>query len=175
MRFLSLISRCSLFMARLNQGISVALLVLMVIVTFNQVIFRYVLNNSLDWSEEAARYLFVWTCYIGMSFAMHSGSHLEVTVLRGRLGKNSAKYMAAFSCAVTALFCLVVGFFGIDAVSKFYMTQQTTVALQLENWIVWLCLPIGFFMTFIQALLRTILILGGSVNPEGDDAILQTS
>ena len=175
MRVLSLISRCSLFMARLNQGFSVALLVLMVIVTFNQVIFRYVLNNSLDWSEEAARYLFVWTCYIGMSFAMHSGSHLEVTVLRGRLGKNSAKYMAAFSCAVTAIFCLVVGFFGIDAVTKLYLTEQTTVALQLETWTVWMCLPIGFFLTFIQATFRTILILGGAVNPDGDDTLLQTS
>ena len=37
----------------------------MVLVTLAQVIFRYVLAAPLPWSEELARYCFVWIVFLG--------------------------------------------------------------------------------------------------------------
>ena len=45
-------------------------LALMSAIIVLQVFFRYVLNNSLAWSEELARYLFIWTIYIGISYGV---------------------------------------------------------------------------------------------------------
>ena len=48
----------------LTPVISIAFFVL-VVVTFAQVVFRYLIGYSLYWSEEAARYLFVWISFLG--------------------------------------------------------------------------------------------------------------
>ena len=41
----------------------IAITVVMTLLIFVQVIMRYVLQSSLSWSEELARYLFVWMAY----------------------------------------------------------------------------------------------------------------
>ena len=158
-------------LARLSQALTVVTLVGMVIVTFLQVIFRYVLQNSLEWSEEGARYLFVWTCYLSMSYAMHSGSHLEVTVLRNLVSKKCKRFLGAFSMAVSAVFCLICFFYSVDAVMKLHSTGQTTTALQLSTYLVWLCLPIGFSLTFLQAAWRSWRLLTGAVVTDEELAI----
>ncbi|TFG90349.1 MAG: TRAP transporter small permease, partial [Candidatus Atribacteria bacterium] len=45
------------------------------------VFFRYVLNNSLSWTEEVARYLMIWFAYIGMALAFRDESHVNVNAL----------------------------------------------------------------------------------------------
>ena len=42
-------------------------LILMVALVFIQVIMRYIFNNSLSWSEELVRYIFIWQIWLGAS------------------------------------------------------------------------------------------------------------
>mgnify|MGYP003388177999 CR=1 FL=1 len=44
----------------LGRGIAVACIALMVVCILIQVFFRYVLNNALPWTNEAARFLMLW-------------------------------------------------------------------------------------------------------------------
>ena len=48
--------------------ICVFLMSFMTLLVFVQVVMRYVFNNSLSWSEELARYTFIWLIYIGISY-----------------------------------------------------------------------------------------------------------
>ena len=50
----------------------------MVISILLQVFFRYVMNAPLYWSEEIARYAFVWLVFIGAAIASKRGSHIGV-------------------------------------------------------------------------------------------------
>lgn len=52
----------------LELTVSVFLMSLMTVLIFLQVIMRYVMHNSLSWSEELARYTFVWLIYIAISY-----------------------------------------------------------------------------------------------------------
>lgn len=69
----------------LARGLLCALLSTMVIVCLGQVISRYVFNDPLTWSEELARYLFVWVGYLSAWFAWTKRAHIAldaVTYLR---------------------------------------------------------------------------------------------
>ena len=55
-----------------NQ-VEIALIALMMIVILIQVFFRYVLNNSLVWPEETARFLMVWMTFIAAPIAYRMG------------------------------------------------------------------------------------------------------
>jgi len=51
------------------------------VVAVLQNISRFVLRDSLSWSEELARYLMVWATFIGASIGVKRGSHVGVEAL----------------------------------------------------------------------------------------------
>ena len=69
----------SRYLDKLFKGIDYLLglmLALMIIFVFLNVILRTVFNSGLTWSEEIARYLFVYITFIGAIGAMRSNAHL---------------------------------------------------------------------------------------------------
>ena len=56
-------------------------MIIMVIVTFANVIGRYVFNHSIAAADEIARMAFVWLTYIGSIVAMKEGSHIRVDIV----------------------------------------------------------------------------------------------
>jgi C4-dicarboxylate transporter DctM subunit len=63
----------------------VFLLLATVVVTVTQVFFRYVLNASLSWPEEMARWAFIWLVFIGMALGVQRDGHISLDVLHRKL------------------------------------------------------------------------------------------
>ena len=57
------------------EGLCVALLAITVTLTVLQVFYRYILGASLAWTEELARFTFVWSVFLG--FAVHRPDERE--------------------------------------------------------------------------------------------------
>ncbi len=69
------------FVEKTEEIIIIILLGAMVINVTLGVFCRYVLNSSLSWTEELARYFMVWFAYIGMALAFKDESHVSVTFI----------------------------------------------------------------------------------------------
>lgn len=63
------------------ETVVVILMALMVITLAVQVLFRYVLDNPLSWSEELARYAFVWITFLGAAVAYRHRGHIVVDMM----------------------------------------------------------------------------------------------
>jgi TRAP-type transport system small permease protein len=63
----------------------------MIILVFMNVVLRYFFNSGITWSEELARYLFLWLTFIGAIGAMHDNAHLGVDTLIKRLNVKTQK------------------------------------------------------------------------------------
>ena len=64
------------------------ILIAIVLVTFAQVLFRYIFHLSLAWSEELARYLFLWLASLAAAYAFKTKSHFALRFLVDRFGKR---------------------------------------------------------------------------------------
>ena len=62
-----------------------ALIALLTLAVFLQVILRYVFRTGIEGLDEAPRYLFVWLVMIGAAAAMHRGEHTRLEFFRNRL------------------------------------------------------------------------------------------
>ena len=62
------------------EAISVVILVLVTVVVIYSVLLRYVFQRPLAWSEEVARYMFIWLVFLGFSVAERSGDHFRIEV-----------------------------------------------------------------------------------------------
>ena len=63
----------------------VFLMLTMVTIIFIQVIARYIVHNSLTWSEEIGRYTFVWITFFGTALAVKERSHVALDILIKKL------------------------------------------------------------------------------------------
>jgi TRAP-type C4-dicarboxylate transport system permease small subunit len=70
-----------------------AILVGIVGVTFVQVLFRYVLHLSLAWSEELARFLFLWLAALASAYAFKTRSHFAIRFVVDRLGARARAWV----------------------------------------------------------------------------------
>jgi TRAP-type C4-dicarboxylate transport system permease small subunit len=59
----------------------IILMGVLVVITFAQVFMRYALAHPLFWSEELAKYIFVWMSWLGVSAGLKSKEHIQVKIL----------------------------------------------------------------------------------------------
>ena len=69
----------------LLDKITLALLTILLLVVGLQIFARYVLNHSLFWSEELARYLFIYLVFLGAAMVLRQERHIQVSAFVDRL------------------------------------------------------------------------------------------
>lgn len=140
-------------------------LVMMTGITVVQVFNRYVLQNSLDWSEEIARYLFIWAVYVGCSYATQMNRHLEVTVIRNMFGGKIAKPVTIAAQLCTLVFCACATFWGIKFILFLSSTGQKTPALEIQMYWVFLSVPVGMGLMALRTVERLWGVITNKVDP----------
>ncbi|MEN1761597.1 TRAP transporter small permease [Anoxynatronum sibiricum] len=85
----------------------------MVGVIFMQIIMRYVFNNSLSWSEELGKFLFVWLSWLGISIGHRRREHIRITLLVDRLPLQWNKIAEAVSELILVIICGITLFYSI--------------------------------------------------------------
>jgi TRAP-type C4-dicarboxylate transport system permease small subunit len=125
-------------------GFSMAILVAV------QVFCRYILNASLFWSEELARYMLVWLSFLGATVAYYRNLHPGVDVLTSRLSASKqgiARQLVHITAMALALVMVVSG-------SQFawFIRMQISPALSIRKWIILAVIPISGALLFVYAL-----------------------
>src|ERR1700674_1106407 len=140
MRLRAIASRLDYWVARTETGVIILLVTLLTAVTFAQVVTRYVLGDSLIWSEEAARYLFVWVSMIGAALALREGGHFGLDLLIRRVPALKP-VLGPMVAIVTALFLLILLKTGIDETNL--ASRQFAMTFPMRMQWAYLALPTG--------------------------------
>ncbi len=93
---------------------------LMLILVVAQVVFRYFLQISVPWTEEAARWFYAWQVFLGSSIAMRERLHLRMTLFVDRFSGRPRAFLEVLSAALSLVFfggIMWGGFVMIRAVS----------------------------------------------------------
>lgn len=130
-------SFCNIWVER-----SLAILgITMACVVILQVIFRYVFNNSLFWSEELARYLLVWLTFLGASCAYYRKVHPSIDLLTNRLHVK-AKFTLEIAVHMISL-CLFVVMIYHGTLFSYFVRMQISPAMAIPKWIIFSVIPLS--------------------------------
>jgi TRAP-type C4-dicarboxylate transport system permease small subunit len=91
-----------------NRFVIAALLAIMTLLVFGNVVLRYGFGSSLPWVEEATRYMMIWTAHLGGGLAFRAGSHVAVAVLQDGL-RTALRWVVL---GVAVLFLAAVAYLG---------------------------------------------------------------
>ena len=115
-----------------EEIVIVAMFALMVAVIFLQVIMRYVFSNSLSWSEELGKFLFVWITWLGISLGERKGEHIKITMLTDRLPFRVAQAVNILSEIVVIVICAVTFYYGISLVFSQMGTHYAGIKISVS-------------------------------------------
>ena len=119
----------------------VSIFSLMIAVTFAQVIFRYVLRSPLPWSEELARYCFVWIVFLGATLGLERGVHIGVDILTILLPGRVQRWLAAINEVLILAFVLLIILASVSVVDANRLQFSPALGLQMAK--VYLAIPLG--------------------------------
>lgn len=164
------------FFDSLEETLIAVILGLMTMITFANVIARYVFNDNILWALETTVFLFAWLVLIGASYCVKHNHHLGVDVLVNMLSPKAQKVLTLLAVVACLAFSGLVlwgafeywipfatdrAWYEVDDIPMPEMLQVFAGALnegerweKLPRFIPYICLPLGFLLLtvrFIQA------------------------
>jgi len=138
--------------------LSIMLLVMLVVCTM-QVIWRYVLQNALSWSEELARYIFAWLVWIAAAYATKKMRHLRISFLKEACPEKMQWVFDLFSLVMMVVFAVIFGITAVRVVWMVYQTGQNSPAMRMPMWIPYLSVPVGVLLIGFRAFQNIVYLL----------------
>ena len=138
------------FINRLEEALIAFLLAAMTIVTFTQVVLRYVFNAGFVWALELTIFLFAWLVLLGMSYGVRVGSHIGVDLLVKSLPPVQAKIVGLLSIVLCMFYSAVMVIGGYQDIDLLLMIGIEAEDLPIPLWIPKLILPVGFALLFFR-------------------------
>ena len=141
----------------LEEGLVIVLMAAMTLVTFMQVVARYVFNYSFVWALELTGVMFAWLIFIGMSYGVRVGTHIGVDIVVKSLGPRAARVVGSLAAALCIVYALIVTWGGYQYVSKMHDVGILMQDIPVQQWIPRLVIPLGFALLafrFTQVLWR---------------------
>ena len=131
----------------------------MFLILLAQVIMRYVFSRPLTWSEEAARFIFVYVSFIGISYAYSQKGHIRMEVIVNLFPQAVRRGLEVLiNLGTIALFCYMIPFsfrfIGIQAGVK-------ATATHIPMSIVYTALPLGMALSCVRLLISSLRIVWG--------------
>lgn len=124
------------------------LFILLVIIVFIQVLFRYVFQNALPWADEASRYCFIWLIYIGGSITVRKGMNITFDILLDSLPEKIWKIVFLVVNLCCMVFLTVVIYLGA-ILCRTNLVQSSSI-LHLNMGLVMLAIPIGAVLMLVE-------------------------
>src|SRR6266542_6565626 len=137
---------------RLEEILVSVLLIIASLLTFTQVVMRYVLGTTFSWGEELIINLLIWAGLIGSSLALRMGIHIGVDIFVQKFPPRVAKALTLLGLGLGLAFCLTLAVLSVRFVIFLMSSGQMSIGLEIPMWIPYLCLPIAFGLMALRYL-----------------------
>lgn len=140
-------------------------LALATIIVNANVLMRYFFKSPLYWAEEVATGLFVWTVFVGSSYAYRRHAHLGVDILVNAL-PGKIRSVVKFTIKILELLILVM----LTYVSVLYVSNtwdKLSNTLRMPSWYIAIAVPLGFGLSLVYSIIFLGMDLKAVLKKEG--------
>lgn len=135
----------------MNMGIKHFLNVILgvlVIAVFLQVIFRFVIQQPLAWTEELSRYCLVWLTFLGAAYAMSTKAHIGMEVFVKLFALSIQKVLYVIATIASLMFFLLMVVQGYDLAIQ--SMSQLSPVLRIPMGVIYAVIPLSGFILIVN-------------------------
>jgi TRAP-type C4-dicarboxylate transport system permease small subunit len=146
------INRLSNWVFSLEKVLSILLGTLMLVSLFLGVVFRYIFNSPLIWSDETAIFSLVWLTFIGGSMGIKRQESAAVTLFMDKVKGKLKVILMAISLLAVTLFVLLILYLSVKWLSSPTILLQQSNSMKMPMIIAYLSVPVSFIFILIHSL-----------------------
>lgn len=137
---------------KLEEVFLVILMAAAVIIVSAQIITRFILKTPLPWSEEVARYIFIWLVWVGAAFATKERKHIRIDVVVNKLPQIGQKACTIISTIIWIGFTIFMVYISFIMTSSVMSGGQTGTGSGIPMWIPYSAIPVGMALMLFRIL-----------------------
>ncbi len=131
----------------------------MVVVVLAGTFWRYVLNDPLLWTEEAARYLMIWVVLIGASITMRHREHVRINAIVNLFPEKVRIVLRLITNLFVVYFLYILTVYGWEMAQRSQV--QTSPALGISMFWPIMAVPLTGIFCLIQLVLQMVIDISG--------------
>jgi TRAP-type C4-dicarboxylate transport system permease small subunit len=135
---------------KLLEVVAMAMFLLLIVVTFFQVLSRYIFPVPISFTEELGRFLFIWVSFLGTAIVMGRDEHIRLDLFQGRVSKRATDILRMVVYVLVALLSLIILLPSPDLLR--IAARQTAAVSRLSMGVVYLVLPVSALLTMLYSL-----------------------
>ena len=154
--------------ARNSAGL---LLMAMTVIVLTQIVFRYVLNDSLIWTEEVSKTMMVWAAFLVAPWAYRYSANVSIEMFANELPDALRKLLALFLNVLVVWIIIVFWRESFGMVERGFTIRTASLPIQV-GWF-FLVVPFAFaaaLLVGVELMIRDVLAL---IFPDRDFAIAE--
>lgn len=134
------------------------------LITFTQVVFRYVFNDSLYWAEEVVLYSIICMSFVGASMGVRKHAHISVDILNAVAGPSANRWLHMIAAVLGMAFGAILFYYGSQLFLSTLERNQMSPAMRIP--LAWVYLPIPVSGGLIIMRYATLLMRAWRSEPE---------
>lgn len=139
-------------LAGIEKFVLIIVSIIVTLITFANVLSRYVFHASFSWSEELVVNLFVLMIMLGCALCARDGSLISLSLVYDRLKAKGKKVFAVIIAVANCAFSIVLFNTGVAKVQSQIHTGAQTFSLRWPQWVFTILLPIGAVFLLIHSI-----------------------
>ncbi len=145
-------------LAAVENSMIVALVTIMVIMAFTQVLLRNFFDSGILWGDIFLRHLVLWVGFIGASLATRDEKHISIDALSRLASLRVLPYVKFITDVATITVCIILA----NAGYKFVASEKAANTIlfkvtglgDMPAWIFQLIIPLGFGLIAFRFILK---------------------
>ena len=143
------------WLGRLEFGIVIILLGMMIIFAFLQVVLRNLFSTGIEWVEIFLRHDVLWLGFLGGALATGNQRHIKIDAVSHLISKRSKAILHVITNLFAASICILLTQASIKFVGS-EIEMKSIVFDGIPAWYVELIIPVGFALHVIHFIFRTV-------------------
>ncbi len=140
------------FVETLEESIIAFIFAVMVLVTFSQVVARYVFNAGAVWALELTTFAFAWLVLIGVSYGIRRSAHIGVDAFVRLFPNPVQRFFGLVTVGAGLLYAGIILTGAFEYVGKLYRIGIGAVDLPIPRWIPYSVLVLSMVLMILRLL-----------------------
>ena len=149
------------------------IMLLLIILGFVQVVFRFVLQMPLAWSEELLTFCMIWVAYLGSSAAANERKHILVSMFVDLLPKKLNLAFTVLSQIIWLVCTLLMTYLGWYVTMNYIERGATTLGGQFPYWVAAIAIPISMVLISIRIIVLIVHTIKGESDTRSQEEIVR--
>jgi len=155
LRFVEIIDTVSNKLNALLEKIAFVFFVVMTLIVWAQIFYRYVLGDGIIWAEEISKYLMVWMALLAAAIVYHDKGHISMQFFADRI--SAQRLLTGFQILSGSVLFIALIYFGFEYAE--FGKRFISPASGLRRFWPYLAIPVGGIFLFFYSIVHFLKLL----------------